>query len=95
MSRKLATVRKIAEQKKISGLIETSDRKGKRFKITRNGKTIHFGLWPFQGNGTYIDHHDKEIRKAWRARHSKIKKNNKFAYKDPTSPEYYSWNLLW
>ena len=92
---KLATVKKIAEPKGISGKIEISDRVGKRFKITKNNKNIHFGLWPFRGDGTFIDHNDKTIKKAWRARHSKIKKNGKPAYKDPTSPEYYSWHLLW
>ena len=60
-----------------------------------NNKTINFGLWPFSANGTYIDHHDNKIRDAWRARHSKIMKDGKTAYLDKSSPEYYSWNLLW
>lgn len=93
--RKLRTVKKIANQKNITGIIKISDKSMKRFMITKNDKIIHFGLWPFKGNGTYIDHHDEKIRKAWRARHSKINKNGKPAYKDKSSPEYYSWNLLW
>jgi hypothetical protein len=99
-SRKLDIVRDIAERKGIKGLIENSDRPGKRFVIyvpLKNGKThmIHFGSWPYKLNGAYIDHHDDDIRKNWRARHSKIRKDYDFAYKDPSSPEYYSWNLLW
>lgn len=94
-NRKLSTVKNIAKQKNITGIIEISDRPSKRFKITKNDKTIHFGLWPFRGKGTFIDHRDDEIRKAWRARHSKITKNGTPAYKNKSSPEYYSWNLLW
>jgi hypothetical protein len=94
-SRKINTVKNIAKKKNIIGTIEISDRPSKRFKITKNNKTIHFGLWPFKGKGTFIDHRDDQIKKAWRARHSKINKNGKPAYKDQSSPEYYSWNLLW
>jgi len=94
--RKLNVVRKIAKEKGIDGKIEISNVKGKRFSIeTKYGK-INFGSYPFKGKGTYaLDHHDETIKTAWRARHSKILKNNKVAYKDPTSSEYYSWNLLW
>jgi hypothetical protein len=94
-TRKISTVKNIAKEKNITGTIEISDRLSKRFKITKNNKTIHFGLWPFNGKGTYIDHNDDKIRDAWRKRHSKIIKNGKPAYKDKSSPEYYSWNLLW
>ena len=94
--RKLATVRRIASKKGITGKIEVSTRENKRFKITRpDGKIIHFGVWPYSRHGTFIDHNDPDIRKAWRARHSKIMKNGKPAYKNKDSPEFYSWNLLW
>ena len=93
--RKISTVRNIAKRKNITGEIKISDRPMKRFMITKNNKTIHFGLWPFKGKGAFIDHHDEKIKKAWRARHSKINKNGAPAYKNQSSPEYYSWNLLW
>lgn len=94
--RKLKTVIGIARNKGISGKIQNSDRLNKRFKITlKSGVSIHFGLWPFAGKGTFIDHKDEKIKKAWRARHSKIMKDGKSAYKNPNSAEYYSWNLLW
>lgn len=76
--------------------LKNSTRKDKRFSIqTPSGKTVHFGLWPFKGSGTYLDHKDVNIRDAWRARHSKIMIDNKPAYKNPESPEFYSWNILW
>lgn len=96
MNRKLQTVKATATRKGIKGKIEISNRKGKRFKITLpSGDVIHFGVWPYSGKGTFIDHRDAEIRKAWRARHSKILKEGKPAYLNKKSPEYYSWNLLW
>ena len=93
--RGLAIVRKIAKKKRITGEINISNIKNKRFNIIVNGKIIHFGLYPFAGKGTYIDHKDKKIKKAWQARHEKILKNGKPAYLDKTSPEYYSYHLLW
>ena len=93
--RGLSIVKKIAKIKGIEGEINISKVKNKRFSIKYNNKTINFGLWPFSANGTYIDHHDNKIRDAWRARHSKIMKDGKTAYLDKSSPEFYSWNLLW
>lgn len=93
--RKLNEVRKIAKNKKIIGEINISKAKNKRFSIRVENKLINFGVWPYSGDGTYIDHKDENIREAWRKRHSKILKNDKPAYKDKTSAEYYSWNLLW
>ena len=96
MNRKLSTVSAIARKKGINGKIEVSHRENKRFKITlSNGKIIHFGVWPYSAKGTFIDHHDEKIRRAWRARHSKIMKDGLVAYKNKASPEYYSWHLLW
>lgn len=94
-NRGLDVVRDIAKKKGIKGDINISNAKSKRFNIRVDGVLINFGLWPYSGNGTFIDHHDKNIREAWRARHSKIMKNGKPAYLDKSSPEFYSWNLLW
>jgi hypothetical protein len=96
VDRKLSVVRRIASQKGISGTIDISSRENKRFKIVRlDGKTIHFGVWPYSRYGTFIDHRDPDIREAWRARHSKIMKDGKPAYKNKDSPAFYAWNLLW
>lgn len=95
MNRKLQIVRNIAKKKGIIGEINISKAKGKRFQIIVNNKTINFGLWPYNGHGAFIDHHDEKIRKAWKARHQKILKDGKPAYKNKLSPEYYSYNLLW
>jgi hypothetical protein len=94
--RGLQIVQNIARNIGIEGDIKVSNRKGKRFMITLpDGKTIHFGLYPFSGEGAYIDHGDDKIKKAWKKRHSKILKDGKPAYKNKDSPEYYSWHILW
>ena len=94
--RKLQQARNIAKRLGIKGIITESKINNKRFTITRPyGKIIHFGLWPFSGHGTFIDHKDEKIKKAWQARHQKILKSGKPAYKNKDSPEYYSWNILW
>lgn len=98
MERKLDIARKIAIKKGIIKNpedLQISKAKNKRFAIKYDGKTVNFGVWPYTGQGTFIDHQDPNIKKAWQARHSKIMKNGKQAYKDKTSPEYYSWNILW
>jgi hypothetical protein len=63
--------------------------------VSPSGKKINFGLYPFKGEGTYIDHNDDKIRKAWQARHKMIMKDGKPAYLDKESAEYYSYNILW
>jgi hypothetical protein len=97
--RKLSIVQRIATDLHIDGNIENSDKANKRFKITLNdGTVIHFGLWPFAAvpaGGTFIDHKDENIKRAWQARHSKIMRDGQPAYLNPYSPEYYSWHLLW
>ena len=96
MYHKLATVRRIAKELGINGTIENSDRTNKRFMITlTNGKVIHFGLWPYNGRGAFIDHKDEKIKSAWQKRHSKIMKDGEPAYLNIYSPSYYNWNLLW
>lgn len=59
-----------------------------------NDEWIHFGQWPV-AIGTFLDHGNPKIRDAWQARHSKIMKDGIPAYMDQTSPEYYSWRILW
>jgi hypothetical protein len=95
VNRNLQVVRNKAYNMHIDGIITISKKKGKRFDITRpDGKVISFGLWK-PVIGTYIDHLDEKTKEAWQARHSKILKNGYPAYKNPDSPEYYSWHLLW
>jgi hypothetical protein len=98
MNRLLAEAKKVAKKKKIQNweTLQVSKVKDKRFSIiTPSGRLINFGLYPFKGDGTFLDHDDVNIREAWRARHSKIKVGSNLAYKDKESPEYYSWNILW
>jgi len=94
-ARNLQIARNIAKNEGIEGTISNSRKKDKRFVITRpDGVKIHFGLYPYS-IGTFLDHGDKKIRNAWRARHRKILKDGKPAYKNPDSPLYYSWRILW
>jgi hypothetical protein len=93
--RKLKEARAVAKKKGIKEEINISNAKNKRFAVIVDGKTINFGLYPFSGKGTFLDHKDEKIREAWRARHSKILKDGKPAYLNKNSPEYYSWSILW
>ncbi len=69
-----------------------SKTKTKRFYVIYNNTIINFGSKVGQ---TYIDHRDDHKRKAWRARHMKILKEGKPAYKNKMSPEYWNWHLTW
>ena len=70
-----------------------SKAKGKRYYVIYNNKIINFGS---NIGSTFIDHHDQKKRRAWQARHSKItNKQGKYVYKLPSSPAFWSWNLLW
>jgi hypothetical protein len=70
-----------------------STRAGKRFMVLYRKKWIHFGSATGQ---TFIDHKDKRKRKAWRARHSKIRlKDGRLAYRVKESPSHWAWSLLW
>jgi hypothetical protein len=98
MSRLLSEAKKVAKSKNIINwdTLEISKAKEKRFSIkSPTGKLINFGLWPFKGQGTFLDHKDDKIKENWRARHSKIMKDGKPSYLNKESPEYYSWNILW
>ena len=96
MYRKLSLVKRLAKDLSIKGKLEISDHKNKRFTITLDDNSIiHFGQYPYNGRGTFIDHHDEKIKSAWQARHSKVMLNNQPAYLNPNSANYYNWNLLW
>jgi len=96
MYRKLSVVKRIAKELGIKGKLEVSNKTNKRFMITLDdGTVIHFGLWPYNGRGAFIDHKDEKLLNAWQARHSKIMKDGEPAYLNIYSPEYYSWHLLW
>ncbi len=87
-----------------------STRKGKKYSvITPSGKKIHFGALKPDGKGyfhyrdttglglySHLDHNDKERRKRYRDRHSKILlKDGTPAYKNKEQPSHYSWFYLW
>jgi hypothetical protein len=66
---------------------------GKKYFVIYNGKKINFGA---SGYSDFTKHKDPKRKARYRARHSKIlNKEGKPAYKDKTSPAYWSWNLLW
>ena len=70
-----------------------SKAKGKRYYVIYHNKIINFGS---KTGSTFIDHHDTNKRRAWRARHSKIKnKQDQSVYKLKSSPSFWSWHLLW
>jgi hypothetical protein len=70
-----------------------STRKGKKYMVLYDGKTIHFGA---SGMSDFTIHKDKERRARYRARHGKIKlKNGRLAYTVRSSPAYWSWHILW
>ena len=79
--------------------ISVSSNSSKKFMLTYNNKTIHFGN---RGSNDYIilqltNNPDADkIRANYRARHSKIKtKNGSLAYQIEYSPAYLSYHLLW
>ena len=73
--------------------IEPSNRKNKRFKvILSDGRKFDFGL----KNGlTYIDHHDKNKRFAYWARHFSNDKEYKLIHDLTPSPALFSAMILW
>ena len=70
-----------------------SNNMNKRYYVIYNDRKINFGS---KHGHTYIDHHNNDIRKAWIARHSKIKNHsNQYVINLKTSPSYWSFHLLW
>jgi hypothetical protein len=79
-----------------------STKSGKKYMITINGKTIHFGASGYQqyhdkiGLYSSLDHGDLNRRKRYRDRHKKI--YNKFgvpSYRVKYTPAWFSWHYLW
>ena len=70
-------------------ILKKSDKKGKRFVIIMDKMKHHFGAIPFK-KGTFIDHKDEKIKKAWIARHRKDRN-----YNNKHSGIYFSRFLLW
>jgi hypothetical protein len=69
--------------------LSKSSRKGKRFTVLYDGRTIHFGS---DVGSTFIDHGDEKKKLAWIARH---KKANGDKFDDfTTSMGWANW-LLW
>jgi hypothetical protein len=69
--------------------------KGNRFYVRYNNKIINFGS---AAGEAYVDHRDKQKRKAWYmyARHSKIQnKHGQYVIDNPDSSSYWSANILW
>ena len=65
----------------------------KRYYVIYNERKINFGS---KHGHTYIDHRNNDIRRAWIARHSKIKNhNNQYVINLKTSPSYWSYKILW
>ena len=70
-----------------------SPRKGKRFRaILNDGKKIDFGL---DTGSTYIDHHDKQKRLAYIARHLGNLREKRLIDSLTPSPALFSMALLW
>ena len=70
-----------------------STRQGKKYMVEYNGKLIHFGS---DVGKTFLDHGDEELRKAFRARHSKIKnKSGQYVYLLKDSPSWWAYHILW
>ena len=73
--------------------IAPSKVKHKRFVITMDdGKKYNFGL---DTGSTYIDHHDKQIREAYRARHYGNDTEKKLIDNLVPSPSLFSYYILW
>jgi len=73
--------------------IESSPRQHKRFRITMdNGKVFDFGL---KGGSTYIDHHDKAKREAYRKRHLGNATEKKLITNLIPSASLFAYRILW
>lgn len=86
--------------------IRISRKKNKKYDIYYNGHWVSFGHKDYEHYKTsdripkelhiYDEHHDKERRKQYRARASKITdKYGNFTYKNKNSPNYWAYHLLW
>ena len=70
-----------------------SRNKNKKYYVVYKGRVINFGQ---KGYSDYTQHRDEDRRKAYIARHSKIRnKEGKLVINDKTSPSYWSLKILW
>ena len=70
-----------------------SRNKNKKYYVVYNGRVINFGQ---KGYSDYTQHKDENRRKAYIARHSKIRnKEGKLVINDKNSPSYWSLKILW
>jgi len=70
-----------------------SKNKTKKYFVVYDGKSISFGG---KGYSDFTIHKDLGKRRAWWARHSKIKdKYGRRVINDKNSPSYWSARLLW
>ena len=73
--------------------LRPSWRAGKKYAVLYDGKFIHFGATGYED---FTEHKDPVRRANYRRRHGAIKlKDGRLAYTVPTSPAYWSWELLW
>jgi hypothetical protein len=89
---KVSDIRKVNKLSKLiyKKPVETSTRKNKKYMILNDdNKYVHFGDSRYTD---YTKHNDKERRKRYLDRATKIKGNWK---KDKYSPNLLSQNLLW
>lgn len=81
-----------------SVIIQDSNRQNKRFEailLNKDGdiiKRVHFGLFPYRGQGTFPDHKNRDLQKAYIARH--LKNENWDASGINTAGFWSKW-LLW
>ena len=68
--RNLNEARAAIHSKHPEARVEVSKRAGKRFRVKLPGeRPVDFGLWPYSGQGTFLDHGNEELRRNWTARH--------------------------
>ena len=73
--------------------IEDSKRKTKRYRVyLDDGSYYDFGL---KGGNTYIDHHDKKKRDAYRKRHLGNETEKHLIESVTPSPSLFAFWLLW
>ena len=73
--------------------LRPSWRAGKKYAVLYEGSWIHFGAVGYED---FTQHLDPARCANYRRRHGAIKlKDGRLAYTVPTSPAFWSWQLLW
>jgi len=78
--------------------ISESPKKNKRFRVyiaLHSGRIKHYDFGDAYANGTYIDHHDKQKRLAYIARHLGNLSEKRLIDNLVPSPALFSMALLW